>query len=64
MLSRGRTQLTAIFNLNRKTADGRVSECSKPGTIDHAQNLPFCVSFPCDMKFTNYFHVINGGQCS
>ena len=64
MLIRGRTQLNAIFNLNRKTADGRVSECSKPGTIDHAQNLSFCVSFPRDMKSTNYFHVINGGQCS
>lgn len=64
MLSRGRTQLNAIFNLNRKTADGRVSECSKPGTIDHAQNHPFSVAFPRDLQFPKYFHVINSGQCS
>jgi hypothetical protein len=64
VLSRGRTQLNAKFNLNRKTADGRVSECSKPGTIDHELNHSFCVSLPRDVKFTIYFHVIDSGQCS
>ncbi len=63
VLSRGRTQSSAKFSLNRKTADGEVSECSERELLV-TQRTPPSEAHPAGVCVAIYLHVTGSGQCS